>query len=79
MGFLHLIKEDHRIRVSADFFTQLSAALVSHISWRGSDHLGNAVLLHILRHIYTDQGILRTEHGFRKGFAEFRLSDTCGS
>ena len=48
MGFLHLIKEDHRIRVSADFFTQLSAALVSHISWRGSDHLGDAVLLHVL-------------------------------
>ena len=28
--------------------TKMPAALVSHISWRGSDHLGDAVLLHVL-------------------------------
>ena len=75
MCLLDLIEKDHGVRISADLLTELSALLVTNISWRRSDHLGDAVFLHILRHINPDQCILSAKHGFGQRFAKFGFSD----
>ena len=48
MRLLHLIKQDNRIRIAANLFAELSALLIAHISWGRTNHLGDAVLLHVL-------------------------------
>ena len=54
MCFLDLVKQNNRIRVCPHLITELSALLVSYISRRRTDHLGNRMFLHIFRHVYTD-------------------------
>ena len=76
MGFFNFIKQNHRKRISADFFRKLAPILVAHIARRGSDHLGHTVLLHIFRHIYPDHGFLVAKHSLCQCFGNFRLSDT---
>ena len=76
MCLLDLIKQNHRIRIPADFLAELTALLITDISWRGTDHLGDAVLLHVLRHINTDQRILCAEHCLRECLTKLRLADT---
>ena len=78
MGFLHLIEQHHGIGIAADLLTQLAASLIAYISWRRADHLGNAVLLHIFRHIDADQRVFRSKHGFRQRLAQLRFSHACG-
>jgi len=63
MRLFNLIEENDGIRISPHLFTELAALVVAHIAWRRANHLGDAVLLHVLRHIDADQCVLRTKHG----------------
>ena len=74
MGFLYLIKQDHGVGIPAYLFTELSALIIAHISWRGSDHLGHTVFLHVFR-----QCILCSKHGLGQGFGEFCFSNARGA
>ena len=76
MRFLDLIKEDHGIGIPADLFTELAALLIPYISWRRTDQLGNAVLLHVLRHINPDHGLFTAEDYFSQCLGKLRFSNT---
>ena len=76
MSLLNLIKKDHRVGIPAHLFAELAALLVAYIAWRGADHLGNAMLFHIFRHVYPDQSRLCAEHGLGQGLGKLRLSHT---
>ena len=68
MRFLDLVKKDDRIRIPADFFTELAAFFIPYISRRRTNQLGNAVLFHVLRHIYPDHGLFTAEDYFSQCF-----------
>ena len=76
VSFLDLIEQDHTVRVAAHFFRELAAFLVANVSRRGTDQLGNAVFLHVFRHINADQGLLCTENCLGECFGKFCFSDT---
>ena len=76
MRLLNLIEKNDGIRISPHLFAELAALVVAHIAWRGTDHLGDAVLLHVLRHIDADQRVLGAEHGLRQCLGQLCLSDT---
>ena len=76
MRLLHLIKQDNRIRIAANLFAELSALLIAHISWGRTNHLGDAVLLHIFGHIYPNQSILCSKHGLCQSLAKLCLSNS---
>ena len=59
--FLDLIKKDQGIGTAAYFFAELTAFLVADVSGRRSDQLGDAVLLHIFRHVYADHRVFAPE------------------
>ena len=58
MCFFYLVEKDNGVRISAYLFAELAALIITHISWRRTDHLGDAVFLHVFRHINTDQVVL---------------------
>ena len=51
VSLLDLIKEHHRIGLSADLLCQLASFIIAHIAGRRTDQLGNGVLFHEFRHI----------------------------
>ncbi len=69
-----LIEQHNGIRLAAHGLGQLTALIIAYISRRRTDQTRHGVLLHILGHIETDQGIFVTEHGFRKRLAQLGLA-----
>ena len=74
--FLDLIEEDNAVRFSADCLSQLTALIVSDISWRRSDQTGYGVLLHVFTHIDTNHVVLIVEQVRRKCLRKLGLADT---
>ena len=79
VSFFDFVKQNNRIRLSADALGELSRLVISHISGRRSDYFSNTVLLHIFRHIKTDKRIDRIKHLFRQNFDKLGFSYACGS
>ena len=79
MCFLNLIKKNHGIRISSYFFRQLSPLIIAYITGRRTDHLGDTVFFHILRHIHANQILLGTEYHFRQSLGKFCLAHSCRS
>ncbi len=73
------IEQHDRVRMAADFFCQLPAFIIAHISGRGADHFGGAVLFHIFRHVDTDHGIFIAEHYICQRLGQFCFSHTGGT
>ena len=59
VSLFNLVEQDYGIWLSADALSQLSRLVIADISGRRADYLGNAVLLHVLRHIKPDKRIYR--------------------
>ena len=76
MSFLDLIEQDHAVRIAAHFFRELAALFVANVSRRGTDQLGNAVFLHVFRHINADQGLLGAEDCFCECFGKFCFANS---
>ena len=62
--------------MTAYFFTELSSILITDISRRRSDHLGDAVLFHIFRHVYTDNVILLAKNSLCQSLGKLCLANT---
>src|SRR5437764_7103994 len=62
--FFNLVKEDDTEGPPSYGFGQLAAFLVADISGRRTNESRNAVLLHILRHVDTNQGMLIVKQEF---------------
>ena len=79
MGLLDLVEEHHRPGLAPYLFGQLSAVLVAHIARGRADQPADAVLLHILRHVQADHGLLVGEHRRRQRAAQLRLAHAGGA
>ena len=76
MCFLDLIKQYNRIWFSSYCLGQLSAFLITYISWRSSDQTGHRIFLHVLTHIDTHHILLIIKHARCQCFCKLRLTDT---
>ena len=76
VSFLDLIEQDHTVRIATHFFRELAALFVANVSRRGTDQLGNAVFLHVFRHINADQGLLGAEDCFCECFGKFCFANS---
>ena len=75
MCLLDLIEEDNTVRFSADCLRQLTALIVSDISWRRSDQTGNGIFLHVFAHIDTDHVVLVIKQTGSKCLRKLSLAD----
>ena len=55
MGFFDFIKQQDRMRLFRDRFSQQTALIKSDITWRRSDQARHCVTLHVLGHIEANQ------------------------
>src|SRR5690554_6915842 len=76
MCFLDLIEENDRVRTATDFLRELTAFVITDIAGRRTDELADVKLLHVLRHVESDQGILVTEHNLCQRLGQLGLTDT---
>ena len=77
MCLLDLIEQDNTVRFSPYRFRQLSAFFITNIPRRRSYQTGHRMLLHVLRHIDSNQVLFGIEQGFAKCFCQLRLTNTC--
>ena len=75
MRLLHLIEQDHAIRLAPYRFGQAAALLVADIARRRTDQAGDGVFLHELAHVDADQVILGIEHELGQRLAQLGLAD----
>ena len=76
MCLLYLIEQDNGVRFSAHCLCQLTAFIVSDISWRRSDQTGHRMLLHVLTHIDTDHVVLIIEQALCQSLGKLCLTNT---
>ena len=55
---------------------QLTALVISDISWRRSDQTGNGMFLHVFTHIDTNHVVLIVKQCLRQRFCKLCLADT---
>ena len=56
MRFFNFIKQDHRVRASANGLCQLTSLIVTNVAGRSPNQSGYAMLLHIFAHVDTHHG-----------------------
>ena len=74
MRLLDFVKEDHRIRLPPHRFGQLPAFVVADVAGRRADQPGNAVLLHVFRHVDAHHRRLGVEQRLGERLREFGLA-----
>src|SRR5208283_3417429 len=79
MGFFDLVEQDDGVGRTLDALGELAALLVADVSRRRSDQLADGVLLHELRHIEADEGLVRAEEEVRKGARHLGFADAGGA
>ena len=76
MCFLDFVEQYHGIRTAANRFRQVTAFLVANISrWR-ADQPSHGMLLHELRHIETNHGLISIKHEIGQGLGQLSFADT---
>src|SRR5438034_720456 len=76
MGLFDLVEEHDRVRIPLDLFGQLTALLVANVPGRRPDELRYRVLLHVLGHVESDQGVVAAEQEVGERARQLRLADT---
>ncbi len=71
---LDLVEEDHGVGLAADGLGQRARVLVPHVSRRRADQAAHGELLHVLRHVDADQGLVIGEKETGEGPRELRLA-----
>ena len=77
MSLFDFIKQDDRIRFTADRFRQLATFIIADISRRRTNQTSRTKLFLIFTHIDTSHHILVVEQIFRQRFGQLCLTDTC--
>ena len=75
MRLLNLIQQDDRIGPPAHRFGEVAALLVADVAGRRADQARHGVLLHELRHVDADHGVLGVEEELGERLAQLRLAD----
>src|ERR1035441_6825313 len=71
--------QDDGVGRTLDTLGELAALLVAHVARRRTDELGYGVLLHELRHIEADEGLVGAEEEVGQGAGHLGLSDAGGA
>ena len=79
MGLLDLVKEYDGVGPATYRLGQLTALIVTHVSGRGTNELGDLVALYELRHVEGDERVLATKEELGERLGELGLADTGGS
>src|SRR4051812_18679710 len=79
MRLLDFIEEDHRIGPPPDLFGQLAAFVITDVAWRRANHSRYRMLLHVLRHVDPNHGLIVIEHELRNSTSEFRFTYARGA
>ena len=79
VGFLHLVEQDHGVGPTTHRFGELATGLIAHVAGRCPDQTAHGVLLHVLRHVDANHGVIAVEQPVGEGFGEFRLAHTRGA
>ena len=79
MGLFDLVEEDDGVRAPADGLGELATLVVAHVSGRGTDELGDRVLLHELGHVEGDEGVLAAKEELGQGLGELGLAHAGGA
>ena len=61
MRLLDFVEQDDGVRLAAHGVRELAALLVADVARGRADHARDGVLLHVLRHVEADDGVLRAE------------------
>src|SRR2546427_2118884 len=74
--FFDFVEEDDAVGPAAHGLGQLASLFVADVAGRRPDQARDAVLLHVLRHINTNQGPLIVKEEFGQGACQFRFPNT---
>ena len=77
MSLFYLVEKHDGVGLAAHLFCELSAFLISHVSRRRTHEARGVETLGVFAHVYTYQGILRTEHLLGKFLCKICLAHTC--
>src|SRR5580698_9776898 len=75
MRLFDFVEEHDRVGTPANQFGELSAFFIADIARRRADETRDRMLLHVLRHVNTDHGVLVIEKKFGEGAGKFSLAD----
>src|SRR5579883_74487 len=73
-GLLDLIQQDDAVGVAAHGLSELAALFIADIAGRRADQPRDAVLLHVLRHVDADDGLLVIEEELGEGAGRLGLA-----
>ena len=76
MRLLDLVEQYDGVGVTTYALCQLSAFLISHVSWRCTDQSRGVEALSIFAHVDTDQGVTATKHKLSQFLGEIGLTHT---
>ncbi len=76
---LELVEQHHRVRPPAHRLGELAALVVTHVAGRRAHEARHGVLLHVLRHVDPDHGLLGVEHELGQRAGQLRLADAGGT
>ena len=76
MRLLDLVKQYNGVGMTTYALCQLSAFLISHVSWRCTDQSRGVEALCIFAHIDTDQGVTTAKHELSQFLGEIGLTHT---
>ena len=79
MRLFDLIKENDRIGFTPHRLGQMAALLIAHIAGRGADQPGHRMLLHELRHVKADHGLLAVKEKGGQAAGQLCFADAGGA
>ena len=79
VSLFDFIEQDHAVGTAPDSFREVAALVIADISRRRADQTGDAMLLHVFRHINADHGLFTIEEERGERLRELGLADTRGS
>ncbi len=79
VGLLDLVEEDDRVRLAAHGLGELAALVVADVAGGRADEPGHGVLLHVLRHVHLDHGVLVAEEELGERARQLGLADAGGA
>ena len=79
VGFLHLVKQHHRIGLPSDGLRKLPSLLIANIAGRRSNQAGYGIFFHIFAHVDTHHIVFVVEQSRCQGFGQFRLAHAGGA
>src|SRR5215468_1900800 len=79
MRLLDLVEEHDRVGPAAHLLGEEPALFVAHVAGRRAQEAGHRELLHVLRHVYADEGVLVAEEILGERPGQLRLAHAGGA